>query len=256
METTTIKTTSNSGARAAAVNALAIVGFIVLILIGMALAIYAARFVPETLSRVGSAAVYLSSQVFPADEETDLVVVPGETVPFGEDATVATTTEAATDTAPASEGAVTNPRPGTPVTVTYPVAVPAAAPGTGRPDLVVENVQTGYLTGTSVSTFRASSRVPDGERGAVKFTIANRGTNIADDNFEFNFRINSSPSIRESYRVTRDLRPNERIEYTLWFDRVREADNRTITIDIDSDNDVSESNENNNDRTVRIDIED
>jgi hypothetical protein len=256
METTTIKTTTTP-TRHTAVNALAIVGFIVLVIIGMALAVYAARFVPATISRVGSAAVYLSSQVFPADNgESDLVVVPPtETVPFGDDADVATSTPATTTpaTTPATTG--TTPRAGTPTTITVPVQVPASVNYSGLPDLVLENVQTGYLRGTDVSTFRASRDVPDNERGAVKFTIANRGTNIVTDDFKFQFRINTSPSINKDYKVTRELRPNERIEYTLWFDRVRSNDDRTITIDIDSDNDVRESNENNNDETARIDIE-
>lgn len=253
METTTIRTTSGNS-RQAAITALAIVGFIVLIILGMALAIYAARFVPATLSRVGSAAVYLSSQVFPADEGTDLVVVPPvETVPFGEDGTVASTTPVATTTV-ATTGTTPTPVAGTPTTVLVPVAVPASANYTGLPDLVIENVRTGYLTGTNVNTFRASNEVPDGERGAVKFTIANRGTNVS-DKFEFDFRINTSPSISETYKVSRELRPNERIEYTLWFDRVSARDDRTITIEIDSDEDVRESNENNNERTTRIDIE-
>jgi hypothetical protein len=252
METTTIKTTTGR-TRHTAINALAIVGFIVLVILGMALAVYAARFVPETISRVGSAAVYLSSQVFSPDGEADLEVVPGtETVPFGDDVVVVatstpTTTPATTPTTPAPT------TPGTPVTTVVQVGTNPAT-YSGLPDLVLENVQTGYLTGTNVSTFRASNNVPDGERGAVKFTIANRGTNIAGD-FEFQFRINTSPSINKDYKVTRELRPGERIEYTLWFDRVRSNDDRTISLEIDTDNEVRESNENNNDKTTRIDIE-
>lgn len=252
METTTIKTTTGQ-TRHAAINGLAIVGFIVLIILGMALAIYAARFVPATISRVGSAAVYLSSQVFSADGEANLEVVPGtETVPFGDDALVIATSTPATTT-PATPPTDPTPTPGTPVTTVVQVGTTPAS-YSGLSDLVLENVQTGYLTGTEVNTFRASNNVPDGERGAVKFTIANRGTNIAGD-FEFQFRINTSPSINKDYKVTRELRPNERIEYTLWFDRVRSNDDRTITLEIDTDNEVRESNENNNDKTARIDIE-
>ena len=181
METTTIRTTTRSGSRQAAVNALAIVGFIVLIVIGMALAIYAATFVPAALSRVGSAAVFLSSQVFPSDDgDTDLVVVPPtETVPFGDDAVVATSTPATTTPATTGGTVTTNPRPGTPTTTVIPVQVPASTNYYGLPDLVIENVQTGYLSSSNTNSFRASSRVPDGERGGVKFTIANRGTNVS-----------------------------------------------------------------------------
>ena len=135
METTTIRTTSGGG-RQAALNALAIVGFIVLVIIGMALAVYAARFVPTAISNIGSAAVYLSSQVFPAGEDTDLVVVPPtETVPFGDEPTVATSTPTTTpETTPAP---VTNPRPGAPVTTVVQVGTNPAN-YSGLPDIFVK----------------------------------------------------------------------------------------------------------------------
>lgn len=252
METTTIKTTSTN--RRLAVNGLAIVGFIVLIILGMFLAIYAAQFVPRAVNGIGSAAVYLSGQVFSSDEDTDgelVVIPPTETVPFGDETPVATTTPESpvVPTTPAT------PTPGTPsAPIVTAVQVPASTNYTGKADLVVEDVRTGYMTSTNSSSFRASNDVPDGERGAVRFTIANRGTNVSDE-FEFDFRINTSPSISKTYQVNRELRPNERIEYTLWFDRVRGDDDRTITIEADSDDEVDESDERNNERTVRIDIE-
>lgn len=255
METTTIKTTTTD-TRRAAVNGLAIVGFIVLVILGMALAVYAARFVPATISRIGSAAVYLSGQIFSPEGDSELeVVTPDETVPFGEnDGAAATSTSEGFAPVFPGETPATTPVAGTPTTVTVPVQVPASANYSGLPDLAIENVQTGYLRTDDVSSFRASDEVPDGEKGAVKFTVINRGTNVADD-FDFDFRINTSPSISKNYKVTRNLRPQERIEYTLWFDRVSARDNRTITIDIDPDNDVAESNERNNEDTVSIDIE-
>jgi hypothetical protein len=60
MEITTTTTTRNP-ARHAAINGLAIVGFIALLVAGIALAIYSARFLPKTASRIGAAAVSLSS---------------------------------------------------------------------------------------------------------------------------------------------------------------------------------------------------
>lgn len=255
METTTIRTTTRSGARAAAVNALAIVGFIVLVIIGMALAVYAARFVPAAISNVGSAAVYLSSQVFPAgDEEGDLVVVPPtETVPFGDDS-VATSTATSTEDGTGAPAPVT-PRPGTPTTVVVPVQVPASTNYHGLPDLVVENVRTGYLTSSDTDSFRASDEVPDGERGAVKFTIANRGTNVS-GRFEFEVELPTTRSYTYNSRTQQSLRPGERIDYVLGFDQTREGSNRTITIEVDPDDDIDESNEGNNRRSVRVDIED
>ncbi len=259
METTTIRTETRPGSRTAAVNALAVVGFIVLIIMGMMLAIYAATFVPAALSRVGSAAVYLSSQVFPSDEgDTDLVVVPPtETVPFGDDPViVATSTATSTATTPATGGTVTtNPRPGTPTTTVIPVQVPASVNYYGLPDLVIENIQTGYLSSSNTSSFRASSRVPDGERGAFKFTIVNRGTNVS-GRFDFEVELPTTRGYTYNSRTQQSLRPGERIEFVMGFDQAREGDNRRIEISVDPDDDINESNEGNNDRSVTIDIED
>lgn len=254
METTTIKTTQ-SDSRRSAINALAIVGFIVLIIVGMALAVYAARFVPGAVSRIGSAAAYLSSEVFTREEDTDLVIVPpAETIPFGDDVVVATST----DSAPAETGTTpvaTSPRPGTPVTTVVPVRVPASTNYSGLPDLAVENIITGYLTSSDTSSFRASSRVPDGKRGAFKFTIVNHGTNIS-DRFEFEVKLPTTRTYTYTSKSQQALRPGERIEYVMGFDQTKEGDNRTITIKVDQDNDIRESNENNNDKSVTIDIED
>lgn len=258
METTTIKTTQTTDRRAA-INGLAIVGFIVLLFIGMALAVYAARFVPVAISRVGSAAVYLSSQVFsPEGGDTDLVVVPGdaETVPFGDDAPVATSTATTTDPVfPGAGTGTTDPKPGTPVTTVVPVQVPASTNYYGLPDLVIEDVRTGYLTSNDTDTFRASDEIPDGERGAVRFTIANRGTNVS-DRFEFEVKLPTTRAYTYSSKSQQSLRPNERIQYVLGFDQTKEGNDRTITIEVDQDDDIDESNEGNNRRSVTVDIED
>jgi hypothetical protein len=252
METTTIRTTSGTGRRAA-VNGLAIVGFIVLVIIGMALAVYAARFVPKAVSNIGSAAVYLSSQVFSNEGDTDLVVVPApETVPFGDDVVVATTT-ATTTVAVTPTAPVTNPRPGAPVTTVVQVGT-GPANYYGLPDLVIESVTTGYLNSADTSTFRSSNEVPDGKRGAVKFTIANRGTNIS-ERFDFEVELPTSRSYTYKSKSQQTLRPGERIEYVLGFDQAREGNDRTITITVDADRDIDESNESNNDRSVTVDIE-
>ena len=257
METTTIKTTNGGGARRAAVNALAIVGFIVLLLIGMALAVFAARYIPTAVSNIGSAAVYLSSQVFPSDDEGDLVVVEDpETVPFGDDpVVVATSTPTTTPNTPTTGGTVTNPRPGTPTTVVVPVEVPASTNYYGLPDLVIESVVTGYLNNSDTDSFRSSDEVPDGKRGAVKFTVINRGTNVS-GRFEFEVELPTTRGYTYNSRTQQSLRPGERIEYVLGFDQTREGQNRSIEISVDPDDDIDESNERNNTRSVSIDIED
>ncbi len=249
METTTIRTSTT---RRAAVNGLAVVGFIMLVILGMALAVYAATYVPGAISRIGSAAVYLSSAFIAPTEETDLVVVPpAETVPFGNDVPVATTTqETAT---PAVSSGTPAPVAGTPVTRVVQVGT-TPTPLSGLSDLTVENVVTGYLTSSNTNSFVKSNTVPDGERGAVKFSVFNRGTNVS-GRFEFEVELPTTKAYTYNSGNQQSLNPGERIEYVLGFDKTKDGDNRTITITVDPDKDIKESNESNNTRSVTVDIE-
>lgn len=246
METTTIRTTTGT-TRRAAVNGLAVVGFIVLIIIGMALAVYAATYVPGAISRVGSAAVFFSSAFQPA-EDTDLVVVPpAETVPFGEDVPAATSTPTTTPVV------ATAPTQGTPVTTV--IQVPGTpAPLSGRPDLVIENLISGYLTSSNTNSFVKSNDIPDGKRGAVKFSIVNRGTNVS-GRFQFEAELPTTRTYTYQSGNQASLKPGERIDYVLGFDKTKEGTDRTITVTVDPDRDVTESNEGNNTRSVTVDIE-
>lgn len=255
METTVI-TTKNTTSRRAAVNGLAIIGFIVLIILGMALAVYAASFVPKAVSKIGGAAVYLSS-VFTGDTDapsTLEVVTPGTTVPFGDaTSTLVVVGSDATTTVTTTTSVPQAPVAGTPVITRVEVGT-TPAQLYGLPDLAVENVTTGYLTSSNTNTFRSSNRVPDGERGAVKFTVVNRGTN-ASGRFDFEAELPTSRSFTYNSSAQRSLLPGERIDYILGFDQARSGDDREITITVDPDRDISESSESNNDRSVTVDIE-
>ena len=191
METTTITTSSTSPVRRATINALAIVGFVVLIIIGMALAVYAATFVPKAVTRIGGAAVYLSSIFVPSEAPAAIeVVTPGDTIPFADapGAGIATTTPVVeTPAKPAVAPTAITPRPGTPtytvVTTTKPAPVLY-----GLPDLTVAVVAKGYLTSADTSSFVKSDSVPSGERPAVKFSVLNTGTN-ASGRFDFTAKL-------------------------------------------------------------------
>ena len=64
--------------RKAAINGLAVVGFVALIVAGLSLAVYSVRFVPTVVNSIGAAAVYLGSKFSPAP---DLSVIPNEDGP-------------------------------------------------------------------------------------------------------------------------------------------------------------------------------
>jgi hypothetical protein len=256
MEITTKTTTEKTETprRGAATSALAIVGFIVLIFIGIALAIYAARYVPMALNGLGSAAVSLFDGN--GDGEPTLEVVsPDTTLPFEP---VATSTEVTISepvvtpapTAPANGGTA---QPGTPTTVQVPVYVPPAAPY-GKADLTVDITATGYCSSDKTSSFRSAREVPDGENGGFQFTVANRGTNVSGQ-WDLTYELPTTPALERTASNQRSLKPGDRLSYTICFTEPRSGSNRDITIRVDSGRDVNESNENNNSDTAEIDID-
>ncbi|KND49761.1 MAG: hypothetical protein AB203_01585 [Parcubacteria bacterium C7867-008] len=254
METITKTTITRDPRRLYAIQALAVVGFITLIIMGIVLAIYTARFVPDAVNRVGSAAVYLSQVFSPSDDE-NLTVVPQ--IPFENvvaSTTTATTTIPATPVATVIPGGATpaavNPGPRT--TTTYPVGAGSNAPLSGKSDLTVSITQTGYLTSDSTDSFISSKSVPDNKNAAVKFTVTNTGTNTTGA-WEFRAELPTTSSYTFNSASQQSLRPGEKIDYVLGFDRARSGD-RTITITVDSGSDVNESNEGNNSDSESITI--
>lgn len=253
---TTKTTITRNPRRMAAVHGLAVVGFITLILLGIMLAIYSARFVPAAVSRVGSAAVYLS-QVFEPAKKTDLTVVP-QTVSF------AATTTASTTLANATSTTVTSPllgNTGTPVatnagpktTTTINAGGASTAPLYGQPDLAVTITQTGFLTGNSTDDFVAGTSVPRGDNAAVKFSVTNVGTNIS-GTWTFKATLPTSNTFTYNSNPQQSLRPGEHIEYTLGFNQAQTG-NRTLTVTVDPNNLVSESSEANNSAASSITIQ-
>ncbi len=254
--------------RSPAVSALAIVGFIALILLGMALAISAVRYIPAALSGLGEAAVSLS-RVFTQDEPGDLEVVDQPATP--RDPAVVVTiplgpeTPAAQPSAPAAPAqapaAYVPPAPTYPTyTVSQPVIVPIQgqqqATGYGSPDLTVEIIAIGYVTRDGDgSTFRESSRVPAGEQGAVKFRLANRGTNVCST---FDYEVEVRNDDRRTDTATGrapGLNPGQSVVTYAFFDARVDGD-ADITIEVDSDGDIRESNERNNSDSADISVRD
>ncbi len=249
MEITTTTINRKSGRRAA-VNALALVGFIALLIIGVGLAIYSARFIPNIASRFGGAAVSLSS-IFNRNETPALEVVTATTtLPIEAPVTVATTT--ATTTAVTTTPPVKRPNPGQSTTVTSVVSTPVAP--YGNADLTVLSARTGYLTTPgNTATFVASSNVPFGSSGAIQFTVTNTGTNYT-GSWAFNVDVPTSPAQNFSSGNQSSLAPGDSIDYVLGFDRGNGGANRLITITLDPNNQVIEKNEGNNVASRGIDI--
>jgi hypothetical protein len=240
---------TNSPTRQAAMNSLAVVGFIALVVLGISLAIYSARYVPAAVSRLGAAAVSLS-QLFTPNQTPSLSVVPtaSTTIPFGTTATSTATTT------PVKVPPKTTPQPtaGTPVSGIYPVGsgTPVLS---GLPDLVVNITAVGYLTSSSTTTFVPATTVPHGDNPAVEFTVKNVGTNVAGP-WRFSASIPTSSSYIYQSIPQQELNPGDYIDYTLGFNEPNVGTNQTISVTANFDHAISESNTNNNSSSASITI--
>jgi hypothetical protein len=257
MEITTT-TTDRTPRRQAAVNALAVVGFIALIIIGIVLAIYSARFIPVAFDRMGSASA-ISSLFKPSDDEPELdVISTGDEISFQP---VATSTDSDNDDddsdssdtrKPATNTGTKTPVAGPTRTVRVPVTTPAPAPY-GKADLTVDITAVGYCSSDRPSSFRESRDITDDRNGGVQFRVKNIGTNVS-GRWDFTYNVPTSATQRAE-TDQRSLNPGDAIEYTLCYEKPKAGDNRTITVKVDTGRDVNESNENNNSDSVEVDID-
>lgn len=237
--------------RQAAINGLAVVGFVALVVAGIWLAVYSTRFVPTIVNRVGSAAVYLGSAFNPADEPTLSVVstpIASTTISFGDsNSTVSTsTTPASTNPIKTTAGERTN--------GVYQIGGATTTSAlSGLPDFVVSINDIGYLPTTSAESFIATSTVPSGSRPAVKFTIKNIGTNKSGE-----WRFNASIPTQSSYiyfsPFQQSLNPGDSIDYTLGFDQAIPGSGKMISVTANFDHAIGESNTNNNSASAQLTI--
>jgi hypothetical protein len=245
--------------RTAALNGLALVGFVSLVGAGIWLAIYSAQFVPGAVSRLGAAAVSLS-QVFTPGSPSLSVVSGGATttIPFGN----GTTTQATSTTPVATTTPVTHPTtpvvttPGQQTTGQYPLngATTTQSVGLyGLPDFAVNITAVGYLATTSASSFVPATVVPAGARPAVQFTIKNIGTN-ATGSWRFSAMIPTATNYLYQSIPQQNLNPGDSIDYTLGFDQANRGSNQTISITANFDHTVAESNTANDSSSATITV--
>jgi hypothetical protein len=248
--------TTNTPPRAAAKNGLAIVGFVALVLVGMWLAIYSARFVPTAVSRLGAAAVYLGSVFTPPSAPT-LTVIPtaSTTLPFD-----GATTTSATTSAPATSNTTPTkptpsysaPKPGQETSTTTQISG-ATRTGAlyGLPDLAVTIDQVGYLATTSAESFIASSTVPHGSRPAIVFTVRNVGTNVSSV-WNFTAQIPTQTAYVYTAPNQQALNPGDSIQFTLGFDQATAGATQKISLHLSPGG--SDANTANNDAATTLTI--
>lgn len=242
---------AKNSARGTAVNALAVVGFVALVVLSMWLAVYATRFVPPVVNRIGSAAVYLGSLFTraPADTTPAVTSTPAAstTIQIGGEEPVATQPATKTKPIATTAGAASN--------SVYQIgtSTPQGAALHGLPDLITIIDAVGYLTSTSTNSFIASSTVHGGSRVAVHFTIKNVGTNTTGA-WRWSASIPTESAYIYQSQPQQSLAPGDSIEYTLGFDQAIRGFERTISVSANFDRAVAESNQNNNSASTKITV--
>ncbi len=256
---------STISTRQAAINGLAIVGFVILVGAGIWLAVYSTRYVPTVVNRMGAAAVYLGSVFTPADGPI-LSVVPtaSTTISFG-GASSTTSTGAKPEPIKPAAATPTNPAPttaGEKINTTQQIGGAAAGTLSGLPDFITTIDAVGYLTTTSADSFTASSTVPAGSRPAVSFTIKNIGTNVS-GLWCFSATIPTQSSYLYQSQPQQSLNPGDSIEYTLGFDQAYRGVDQMISVTANIANTantgtcartVTESNGDNNSASAKLTI--
>jgi len=239
--------------RKAAINGLAVVGFVALIAAGLSLAVYSTRFVPTVVNGVGAAVVYLGSSFASAP---DLLVVPTQTVPstifFGEESSTISTnvTSTPSPSVPLKQVATTA---GTKTSNVYQISGTTTPSLHGLPDLIVNISAVGYLDSASTDSFIASSTVPVGNRPAVTFTIKNIGTNKSGQ-WRFSASIPTQTAYIYQSQPQQSLLPGDSIDYTLGFDQANKGADQPISITANFDKAIGESNMNNNSASTKVTI--
>ena len=246
---TTETTTNKAVSRNAALDALAVVGFVALIIIGITLAIYCARFIPGAVSKITSTSATLGN---PNSQNTGpaplSVVSSSSTMPYNQ----VTTTTTLPPPGSINTGGYGAPQP-TPVTTTHaPAPKPVVRAPYGLPDLAVTILATGYLTGQTTDTFVPATIIPPGARPAVKFSVADVGTNSTGP-WSFLAQIPTLTGAPFNSPVEASMNPGDHVVFTMGFNLAAPG-SQAITVVADPNHLVQESNEVNNVATAHVTV--
>ena len=124
---------------------------------------------------------------------------------------------------------------------------PVVSDPNGQTDLIGRILEVGVVNKTT-NVFAASSTPyarSEEYRVAIRFAIENIGTKTSPQ-FTFNAVLPSFPSHIFSSAAQQELRPGDRIEYTLAFDQFVDTNEGLFTLNIDPSNRVNEPNKDNN----------
>ncbi len=245
------------------------IGFVVVIIGGILLAVYTSRFIPSVFTSFETATVYMSN-IISHKTPNKLVIVPQDIrINFGNTAssTVATTTKTAqkNDTSDTKKATATktNKIHKTSWSANNTISNQIYSNGAknkkiiqhyyGLPDLAVTMTAYGYLNGTSTSSFVASAVIPAHMQVAVKFRVTNKGTNVTGP---WHLTIHIPTEINSVYLsgTLQSLLPGQPEDFIVHFTRAIPGANKKITVNVDPDNTIKESDENNNTFSINVTV--
>ncbi|HEC94155.1 MAG TPA: hypothetical protein ENI56_02165 [Candidatus Kaiserbacteria bacterium] len=257
-------------------KSLAIVGFSALVIAGIALAIYMARFAPFVIGTFESGTAYMSAILTPQPSQSNLTVVPQTTLPFGKKTggntgevigQLATSTKQKTSHTTGKKTASKkisqvhrNAQWHTTGKKTTYQIYPHGKQGAttvpkyyGLPDLATTITAVGYLTSSSTNSFVVSNTIPAHAQVAVKFRITNQGTNVTGP---WNLEIHIPTELNSIYqsKTIKSLVPGQPEDFMVHFTNAIAGTNEKIIVVADPKNQVKESNEKNNSASVGITI--
>ncbi len=218
---------------------LTLIGLVVLLIICIILPV---KVVPQTLSLLSSTI----SSVFIPRELTNLI----ETTPTSSSTDIFIQAPTSTETIASNPEPVVEPAPAPVVSKPKPIA-PVVSNPYGLPDLEVRIIATGFLNENNI--FIPSDTIYSNQQAAVKFQIGNVGTN---DTGAWGFSANL-PSVTDSFYnspLQQNLRPGDRIEFTLGFRNPTNTQNHVGTITANPSNTISENSKANNSANVYFPI--
>jgi hypothetical protein len=250
--TETTETTVTTGPkRSAAANTLIVVGFLLLIFLGIAVAIYSSRYVPMAVNTFSTSNPVTG---LPNTSSAQLAVEPGQSIPFN-DQQIATTSTVMVPAQGMTDGASTDvpssatPAPSYAATASaYPAVAPQstyASQPYGLPNLTTHIVAVGYAANSSNSSFVATPVVPVGARAAVQFTIGNTGT-APTGPWAFIAQIPTDNGYTFDSPVEASMNPGDHVLFTLVFDQVPEGPAEMINIIADPNNYIQETTKSDN----------
>lgn len=261
--------TEESKGASTAVKALAVLGIVALLLLGLFFTSRVVANLPEAARSIAAGFVSVTSQFFGADEneeddDNDVIVVDDnedEDTSRDEDEDEEEDNEDEEEITPTptpNTGGETVTRTRSeyrivqrPVTTTG----SAISDPNGETDLELTILATGILDRSRNREFVERDEVDENDTVAIKFQVKNVGTKTSDE-WWYRAELPTDPNFTYDSEEQLELKPGERMEFILAFTDIEEDGGiAEVEIEIDPSRDLDETTRSNNRETVEINVD-